>query len=69
MAVLLPVISVYADNLSTDSFALRPGESHTVTVNLSNSQTYTAFQMDLTLPDNVEIQKQNNNVKKIKIRM
>ena len=60
MAVLLPVISVYADNLSTDSFALRPGESHTVTVNLSNSQTYTAFQMDLTLPDNVEIQKQNN---------
>ena len=60
MAILLPATSIYADNLSVEPFALRPGESHVVTVNMSNSKNYTAFQVDITLPDNVEILEQNH---------
>ena len=59
MVVLLPIISVCADNLSINPFALKPGDSHIVTVNMSNAQIYTAFQIDIILPENMEFQQQN----------
>ena len=39
------------DHLSGDSVALQPGETRTVNILLDNMLGYSAFQLDLTLPD------------------
>ncbi len=46
---------VFADNISVETVQLEPGKSQQFSVTLTNSKEYTAFQLDVTLPDGVSI--------------
>lgn len=43
------------DNVNIDDFNLAPGETRSIDVKLCNSQTYTALQFDLRLPEGLTI--------------
>ena len=59
MAALIAVINVKADNVSVSDQELVENFAKTVWVNLSNTErNYVSFQMDLTLPDGVCVNKE-----------
>lgn len=43
------------DMVNIDNFSLAPGETRTVDVKLNNSQSYTALQFDIQLPEGLEL--------------
>ncbi len=52
------MLSAYAQTVSVSDVTMNPGETKVVSINLSNSQTnIVSFQMDLTLPDGITINK------------
>ncbi len=58
IAVLCGTLTAFAEQISVADLALRPGESAVVEVVLNNEHTnLVAFQMDLTLPDGISIDK------------
>lgn len=54
---LLAVLTgpVFADNISVETVQLAPGESKEISVSLTNSNEYTAFQFDMVLPEGVTV--------------
>lgn len=59
IVVLVAVINVKADNVSVSDQELVENIAKTVWVNLSNTEkNYVSFQMDLTLPDGISINKE-----------
>lgn len=47
---LAPAFMVDCDSMSGDAISLMPGETRTVSIELNNQMTYSAFQLDLSLP-------------------
>ena len=49
---------IIASNISVEGITLYPGETKTVNISLTNTETnLVGFQMDLTLPDGISINK------------
>ena len=48
---LAPVLMADGDSMSGDGISLMPGETRTVSIELDNQMAYSAFQLDLRLPD------------------
>jgi hypothetical protein len=46
-----PALIAYNDRMSADAISLMPGETRTVNIMLDNDLDYSAFQLDLTLPE------------------
>ena len=49
--MLAPMLARGSDHMSGDGISLATGETRTVSIALDNEMDYTAFQMDLTLPE------------------
>ena len=49
-----PAIGMNDDAMSGEDIRLNPGETSTVTISLDNALDYTAFQLDLLLPEGLE---------------
>ena len=62
IAVLLAMVGrTLADNLTVEAVTLKPGETKQVAISLNNSEkTYTAFQLNLELPEGVTIAKNDD---------
>ncbi len=43
------------DHISIDNFNIKPGETHTIEVQMNNAQTYIATQFDIALPQGLSI--------------
>ena len=57
-AAILSVIGAKADNVSVPDVTVNTGETNTVAISLTNTNTgYVSFQIDLTLPDGITINK------------
>ena len=57
-AFLFSVLSVFADNISVPDVTIVPGTTTTLSISLDNTETnLVSFQMDLTLPDGITINK------------
>lgn len=53
--------SMYADDVSVANIEIMPDKSKTISINLNNTENaYVGFQMDLVLPDKVEIAEYGN---------
>ena len=58
IAMAFGILSAYAQTISVSDVTLNPGETRVVSINLNNTQTDIAsFQMDLTLPEGITINK------------
>ena len=58
MTLALGVLNVYAESISVDDIAIKPGETATADIVLNNTRTdIVAFQMDIMLPDDISINK------------
>ena len=51
-------MSAYADNITVADVSMSPGETQSVSINLTNTETnLVSFQMDLTLPEGITVNK------------
>ena len=58
IALALSMMSAYAQTISVNDVTIKAGETKVVGINLNNTQTnIVSFQMDLTLPDGITINK------------
>lgn len=58
IAMALGILSAYSQTVSVEDVTIKAGETKVVSINLDNSQTnIVSFQMDLTLPDGITINK------------
>ena len=58
IALALSMMSAYAQTVSVNDVTIKAGETKVVGINLNNTQTnIVSFQMDLTLPDGITINK------------
>lgn len=64
MAALIAVVNVKADNLVVSDQVIMRGQSKTcvICINYSNAKSYVAFQMDLTLPEGISINKEESEL-------
>ena len=58
IALTFGMLNAFAQTISIDDVTIKAGETKVVSINLNNSQTnIVSFQMDLTLPDGITIDK------------
>ena len=49
----MPVLTTCSDRMGSENVTLMPGETRTVGIMLNNKMDYSAFQIDMTLPDGI----------------
>ena len=58
VSTALCLMSAYADDIAVANVSMSPGEPKSVSINLTNTETnLVSFQMDLTLPDGITVNK------------
>ena len=58
VSTVLCLMNAYADNITVADVSMSPGETQSVSINLTNTETnLVSFQMDLTLPEGITVNK------------